>query len=116
MNPMKLAHRLEGNSIFVRVSGAIDTGKCDCLRHFWDRFVTGPFAAVHVEMEDVDAMDAESVATAIELLRENLAAGSRIILVAPPQMLAHTLYKTAMTADPNRLVIHDPQTESPYAG
>lgn len=116
MNPMKLAHRIEGASIFVRVSGAIDSGKCDCLRHFWDRFVSGPFDSVHVDMENVEAIDAVSVATAIDLIRENLAAGSRMILQGPPQMLAHTLYKTAMTADAKRLVIVDPQAEAPYAG
>ena len=113
---MKLSHAIDGDRITVRIREEIDGSGCDCLEHFWDRFVSDPFSVVRVEMSGVDSIDSLGVAQMVTLLRRNLADGARLVLDAPPQVLAHTLYKVGLLEPGRGITLENARSEEPYAG
>ncbi len=111
---MKLAHEHDGARLRVSMSGDLEAASCDCVRNFWELRVAG-HDDVHVDLSDVETGDGHAIAVLTTLLRDSLAAGSRLTLHAPPQMLAHTLYQSGMLRHPG-LVLEQPRQEEPYAG
>ena len=116
LSAMKISHAIDGDRITVRIREEIDGSACDCLEHFWDRFVSDPFSEVRVEMGGVDAIDSQGVAQMVTLLRRNLAEGACLVLDAPPQVLAHTLYKVGLLEPGQRVALLNARSEEPYAG
>lgn len=112
---MKLDKYVERGKLHVVVSGEISGGKCDCLEKFWAQHVSARVPEITVDMSGVDAIDPLGVATMINLLRDKLGDDMKVTLRSPPQVLAHTVYKTRMNQDPC-LAIEELRTEEPYAG
>ena len=110
---MKIRRRQHDSSMTVTIEGEIDSSRCDCLQHFWDQHVPDSLPALHIDMGSVDDIDAIGVATCVDLIRRAVEQGTEVTLDAAPQMLAHTLYKTAVM---HRLVLRHPREEEPYAG
>ncbi|MFO0945319.1 MAG: STAS domain-containing protein [Planctomycetota bacterium] len=94
----------------------MDGTKCHCLENFWDFYLAEPSQNLYVDMSEVEEIDPIAVATMVTLLRRHVDAGASVLLESPPQMLAHTLYKTGMLESGNRIRIDSPRTEEPYAG
>lgn len=113
---MKLRHVVTPTGIDVWIRGEVDGSKCHCLENFWDFYLADPSQDLRVDMTDVDDIDPIAVATLVTLLRRHTNAGATVVLDAPPQMLAHTLYKTGMIEAGEPLTIVHPRTEEPYAG
>ncbi len=113
---MKLSYANTARGVRLSLAGEVDGSRCACLEHFWQRRAAGTFDEIEVDLHAVDALDGAAVATLVNLFRASLAAGARVILEAPPQMLAHTLYKCGLL-DPERgITLRAPRTEEPYAG
>jgi ABC-type transporter Mla MlaB component len=70
---------------------------------------------VEIDMADVDEVDPVGLATTVTLIRRHLDEGAAVVLCAPPQMIAHTLYKAALL-ESDQLRIEAARAEEPYAG
>lgn len=112
---MKLRSSDLDQGIRIVVHGAIDGSKCNCLASFWNLHVTDDHRMVEMDLTEVDDIDPLGIATLVPLIRQALCRGAKVILCEPPQMLAHTLYKTA-DLQQQQLVIVNAREEEPYAG
>lgn len=114
---IKIRHvQSEGSVTDFTISGTIDSDSCDCLIHFWRKHVENQTRPVSIDMGQVDAIDAASIAELCSLIRDRAARDHLTRIIAPPQMLAHTLYKVASLRDRQRVTLEDPRNEEPYAG
>jgi ABC-type transporter Mla MlaB component len=113
---LKIEWEATSSSGRVILSGDILEHSCGCLTHFWDKHIRSWPHEVTFDMRQVESIDAESIAEFCSLLRQRADQGRRTRLVAPPQMLAHTLYKVASLSGDDRMVLEDPRDEEPYAG
>jgi anti-anti-sigma factor len=114
---MKLKHEMTGQRLTVWLKGEIEGSRCQCLEHFWDRHVDkAGYKEAIIDMTEVELIDALGIAKMVTLLRRLLERPVCLILDSAPQLLAHTLYKTAMLEDPDRLKLINEVTDEPYAG
>lgn len=97
------------------MSGELEVESCRCLENFWDLRVAG-HRHVRVHLEDVDAVDAHGVAVFIGRVEQALRSGSKVVLVSPPQLVAHSLYKCGLLAPASGLTLEDLRQEEPYLG
>jgi ABC-type transporter Mla MlaB component len=116
VNAVKLSYAITARGVRLRLAGELESRRCACLEHFWQRRTAGPFGEVEVDLHAVEGLDGPAVATLVNLIRASLAGGARVILEAPPQMLAHTLYKCGLLSAEHGVTIRAPRTEEPYAG
>lgn len=65
-------------------------------------------------LDEVDDPEAEAIAEMVRLLGTLTALGIECEVLSPPQMLAHTLYKTDLMR--RGVTIRGPRDEEPYAG
>lgn len=112
---MKLRCEEQKDGIRVLISGSIDGSKCNCLENFWDFHVGTGHTNVEIDMAEVDDVDPLGLATTVTLIRRHLDEGAAVVLSAPPQMVAHTLYKAALM-ESEQLRIEAAREEEPYAG
>lgn len=110
---MKIGQRQSGSESVITIVGDIDSQKCNCLECFWEQHV-GDSGPMRIEMARIDQIDPEGIATVVSLLRQRPARPA--VLVAPPQMLAHTLYKAGMLRSDSPLRIEQPRNDEPYPG
>lgn len=114
---MKLKHELANRQLKVQLRGDIEGSRCACLEHFWDRHVDKEgYDHALFDMSEVDSIDAVGIAKIVSLLKRLMKRPVSLTLDSAPQMLAHTLYKTALLEDPKRLNLQNEITEEPYAG
>ena len=114
---MKLKHELDNRCLKVILRGDIEGARCACLEHFWDRHVDRDgYDQVVFDMNEVESIDAIGIAKMVTLLRRLFKRPVSLTLDSAPQVLAHTLYKTALLEDPKRLNLINEITEEPYAG
>lgn len=114
---MKLKHELANRRLTVILRGDIEGSRCACLEHFWDRHVDKDgYDQATFDMTEVDSIDAIGIAKLVTLLKRLLKRPVSLSLDSAPQMLTHTLYKTALLEDPKRLNLLNQVTEEPYAG
>lgn len=116
---MKLRLETSGGAVHVWIKGAVDGEACHCLDHFWDHSIDERAREVSIDMTAVDEIDAIAVASLVNRIRDHLSQGARVSLIAPPQMLAHTLYKAGhLTPESGRdqVAIEPRRAEEPYAG
>lgn len=114
--PVKIEHQLRGDDVRVEIHGELSGDNVECLTTFWHKHLAGGAGEIRLELGDFDIEDASAVARVATLIREGMEGGQRFVLVAPPQMLAHTLYKVASLRRDEGLRIIDPRQEEPYAG
>lgn len=113
---MKLSHHTAAGIQCITLRGDVLGQSCDCLRNFWDRYVTPGTGQLEIDMTGVDAIDSQAIAQLVDLLRECIAGGARPSLESPPQVLAHTLYKVGLLREQSPMTIRNPRVEEPYAG
>jgi anti-anti-sigma regulatory factor len=110
---MKFRHDVAGDRVHVWLEGDLDGSNCNCLRAFWDCHIPEDASQVDVDMLEVDAIDGESIAHLVGIVRTHLASGAAIALRHAPQMLAHTLYKTGMLGNA-RLELIEPRSDEQH--
>lgn len=110
---MKVRHEEHDGGVRVRVSGDLDSNQCDCLRAFWDCRIDESAARVDVDLTDLDAIDGESVAVMVDIVRGHLTRGATVSIRRAPQMLAHTFYKIGLLSEPHFQLI-EPRQDEPY--
>lgn len=71
---------------------------------------------VVLDLADLDLDDGVAVAHLVTGLRALRARCDRLVLVAAPQMLAHTLYKVGALSDPGLVLVAPRQDEGMGAG
>ncbi len=114
---LKIRHaQQQGSGTKITISGNVDSGSCDCLRHFWRKHVENESDRLSIDMRQVDSIDAASIAELCSLIRDRAERDRTTCLISPPQVLAHTLYKVASLRNQGRVILEEPRDEEPYAG
>jgi ABC-type transporter Mla MlaB component len=116
-NRLKIHHAQQhGSGTGIEILGIVDSSSCDCLLHFWSKHLENETGPLSIDMRQVESIDAASIAELCSLIRHRAARQQITRLIAPPQMLAHTLYKVASLRDQGRVILEEPRDEEPYAG
>lgn len=84
---MKLSRETTDGVVTVFVSGEVMGGSCNCLEHFWERYVDGSAGAVRLDASGITAIDADGVAAVLTLLRRCVAAALAVGILSPPRLL-----------------------------
>jgi len=69
-----------------------------------------PGGAIAFDLSELDVEDASLCASLAAALRA-VGGHAQVTLVAPPQVLAHTLYRIGATSGPRAIVIVNPRSE-----
>ncbi len=111
---MKISSSLEGETLRVEISGEVEVESCRCLRNFWELRVAGK-RRVRLDLSDIDCADAEGTAELLRLIVDSARSGMMLEVEHAPQVLAHSLYRTADLTEPSNLSLVEPREEEPYA-
>ncbi len=95
------------------VEGALEGSSADALAEALaqaEREI--PPGPLRLDLDGLELLDGVATARAVTALRALLARRGALVLVAPPQMLAHTLYRVGALED-GRLTVVDTRSEEP---
>lgn len=113
---LKFKTENDDKTLTVIIRGQLDASRCECLENFWDCCVfPDDSPELVIELAELEDYDSESIAQLLTIIRQECQNRQQVTLDSAPQVLAHTLYKTAVLEN-SKLSLTNTLEEEPYAG
>ncbi|MEQ8767695.1 MAG: STAS domain-containing protein [Planctomycetota bacterium] len=74
----------------VVVRGELEVTSCNCLEHFWERYIS-PRDEVHLDLGEVESSDEAGRETLARLVSERLAANQELVIWRAPEDIREAL-------------------------